>query len=433
MSADAVTIRSGGRLIPSYESTKKFPEAQLTDRIIGMNWANDDQSKIMQMQAIMQMASKLAAELGIQFNAPSLEGIQTTITQPINVRAFLEKSIEEELQEQYFGRNLVSKVFRFPNNSKWYQWRRSDSVRAAIVPELGAPPIVHPSTKAFTLTYYKVETATGVSDEMHMFGDTVAVQNALVEAKKSLKLKQDRDITNNAIGSVHFLSPGTPAESCFVKAQNADALWGEWRVLELVAGACPMGNSHVINGAGTPLTDAPTNAGLIGAGINRAKRLINEHPTMDGNLCVVSPFQAEDLANFYDFNDGTNFHAVPDYLNQMMQRGWIGRWYGVDFIENAHMAPGTSLMMDTTKAMVLGEWSAPTLEGDIRDAWHGWDGSIFRQFYCPATIYAEAIVLFLNCNGDVASDDGLAADHTGAAATPGTDITDQYTGLTAPK
>lgn len=359
-----------------------------------------------------------------------ISGLISTEYDPTIIRSYLEKAVEVELTDTLLGRNICFKIFRFPNNAWSYTWVRSGHTRATKITEFSAPPLVHPKISKIGMEYNEIGVAIGITDKMIRFGDLPLIEMATDASIRAMKLKQDRDIINCGIASVAYYGDGsTPF---YMRLQNADKEQGEWKTFKIADDTdnkCTAGNSHIIvnepdqTDYPTPLEDGgtDTNSSFVIETMNRAMRLIEEHDEGQANMCFINPMQVEDIRNFLDFSSIT---VAPPQFNAFMTNGWVGNWAGIDFIRTKEITPGTMWIFDTSKLMVLGEYSAPFVEGGIRDQWLTWEGKTWRQYYQPMSPHPDYSVLITNLTGDLQSDGSTVLDHTIKA-----DVDAQYTGM----
>lgn len=365
--------------------------------------------------------------------AMDISGLITTQFDPTIIRDYLEQAIALELTDTLLGRNLCSKVFRFPNNAWSYTYRIGGYTRATVINEFSAPPLVAPKTRKLGMEYNEIGTAVGISDRMIRFGDIPAMEMAIAAGTRAMQLKQDRDIINLAMASVAYYADGsTPL---YLRLQNADYLNGEWKTFRLedsTANRCAKGNSHVIVGeVDNPEYPSPPKSGGVDVNrpfllevLNRASALIEEHPDGQLDIALINPKQKEDIRNFVDFSGQNKPSIAPPQFNEIMLRGWVTNWEGVNFIATHAVTPGTMLLLDSKKALILGEFSAPFIEGGIRDQWRSWEGQTWRQYYQPASPHPDYIVVVVNLNGDLKADNATVIDHTIQA-----DVDAQYTAM----
>jgi len=372
--------------------------------------------------------------------AMSLRGIYTTGYDPTVLRDYLEKAIEVELTEASVFRNLAFKVFRFPNNAWSYTYQQRGHVRATVIEELGAPPLVRPKTRKFGMEYHEIGIGIGITDKMVRFGDIPAMEMGTEAAIDAMELLQERDMACCAIASIPFWSQGSGTDDIHVRLQKAD-LKKEWETYTLQdqdLNRCSKQRSHVIVGDGnTTATQSgstgayPTppdtgsgdlNLALLLKALNLGIELIEEHPQGRPNVLLINPKQRTDFRNLVDFSGSNKPSIPPPQFNAIMSEGWAGRWEGLDIISTHHMTPGTALMLDTSKYMILGEYGAPFVEMNIRDQWKAWEGATWRQYYQPACPNTDYGVLFVNLLGDTKPDNTTPLDHTVEA-----DVNAQYT------
>lgn len=355
----------------------------------------------------------------------------------------MEKAIDVELSDVLIGRNLVSRIFRFPNNAWSYWYRQRSHTRATVLTEHSAPPVVRVGMRKFGMEYAEIGVAAGINDRMLRFGDIPAMEMATDAAVRALALKQDRDIFNCMIASVPYYADGsTPI---YARLQNADILLGEWRTFELEddeSNRCSKQRSHVIVGDGNdtasqtqagaaeyptppePVDGTDENLALLIETLHLAIELIEEHPDGGNDLVlIINPKQRTDFRNLVDFSGSNKPSIPPPQFNEIMTRGWAGNWEGINIISNHAMTPGTALLVDRGKYSVLGEYGAPFITTDVRDEWLGLTHSIYRWYYCPACHNTDYAVLLLNLLGDTDTSGDPCVHSTKSV------VDAQYTGL----
>lgn len=366
----------------------------------------------------------------------NMSGIIKTDFDPTILRDYLEKAMAVELTDTLLGRNLVSKIMKFPNNAWSYVYRIRGYTRATVINEFSAPPIVAPKVRKLGLEYNEIGTAVGITDKMVRFADIPMIEQAIEAGIEAMRLKQDRDIINLMISSVAFYADGST--NIYLRLQNADHVRGEWKTFEIedaTTNRCAKGNSHVIvgdvenakAGGDYPAPSGGENKPLLLKLMNRAMRLIEEHPQGKARVALINPMQVEDIRNFVDFTKDHTSNPpsiAPPQFNAIMREGWEGMWQGVNFLRTHEVTPGTMVFIDTDKMAQLAEYSAPFVEGGIRDQWRAWEGETWRQYYQPFSPNPDYISVAINLLGDLKADNSTVIDHTVKA-----DVDAQYTAL----
>jgi len=370
----------------------------------------------------------------------SLRGVITTGYDPTILRDYLEKAVEVELTDILIGRNLCFKIFRFPQNAWSYTYRQRSYTRATVIEEFSAPPVVRVGVRKFGMEYHEIGVAVGITDRMLRFSDIPLMTEVTDAAIRAMALKQDRDVLNCGIASVPFYADG--AKPIYVRLQNADLEQGEWKTFKLedhVNNRCSRNRSHVIVGDGNDSTSqtgsgtypeppqvssADANLALLQKAIILGMELIEEHPGGRATLFLFNPRQKSDIRNFLDFTGSNKPSIAPPQFNRVMTEGWVDEWMGIKMVANHCITPGTGLLIDESKYLILAEYSAPFIEQDIRDPWKAWSAATYRQYYQPACPNTDYGVLFLNLLGDLKADGATVIDHQEEA-----DVDAQYTAL----